>query len=122
MLINCNIKKLQRRHKLQLELVHALLRQSGKSSISHNLVGKPNGQTRAKNYNATEVLEIIDRYSHMKKALGFDIKSLYANEIMVADYDNIGMQRGIGISDPTPKQAFRNKCILPERQERQKWA
>ncbi|MEA0565844.1 hypothetical protein [Lysinibacillus irui] len=34
---------------------------------------------------------------------------------MVTDYDNIGMPRGGGISDPTPKQAFRNKSILPER-------
>ncbi|MGE8037844.1 helix-turn-helix transcriptional regulator [Lysinibacillus sp. NPDC093692] len=68
-----------------------------------------------KHYSTTEVLEIIDRYSHMKRALGFEIESPYANDIMVADYDNIGMPRGGGISDPTPKQAFRNKCILPDR-------
>lgn len=71
--------------------------------------------TGQKHYNATEVLEIIDRYSHMKRALGFDFESPYANDIMIADYDNIGMPRGGGISDPTPKQAFRNTCILPER-------
>ncbi|TKI65576.1 hypothetical protein FC756_16130 [Lysinibacillus mangiferihumi] len=74
------------------------------------------GKQGQKIYNATEVLEIIDRYSHMKKALGFDIESPYANDIMVADYDNIGMPRGkYKISDPTPKQAFKNKSILPER-------
>ena len=68
-----------------------------------------------KHYSTTEVLEIIDRYSHMKRALGFEYENPYANDIMVADYDNIGMPRGGGLSDPTPKQAFRNKCILPER-------
>ncbi|MGE8004026.1 hypothetical protein [Lysinibacillus sp. NPDC093216] len=74
------------------------------------------GKIGQKHYNATEVLEIIDRYSHMKRALGFDFESPYANDIMVADYDNVGMPRGkYRISDPTPKQAFMNKCILPER-------
>lgn len=74
------------------------------------------GKQGQKHYGTTEVLEIIDRYSNMKKALGFDFENPYANDIMVADYDNIGMPRGkYGISDPTAKQAFRNKCILPER-------
>ena len=73
------------------------------------------GKQGQKNYGTTEVLEIIDRYSHMKRALGFDIENPYANDIMIADYDNIGMPRGGGISDPTAKQAFRNKSILPER-------
>jgi len=69
-----------------------------------------------KHYNAAEVLEIIDRYSHMKRALGYEVENPYANDIMVADYDNIGMPRGkYKISDPTPKQAFKNKSILPER-------
>ncbi|ODV55452.1 hypothetical protein [Lysinibacillus fusiformis] len=72
--------------------------------------------TGQKHYNATEVLEIIDRYSHMKRALGFEVENPYANDIMVADYDNIGMPRGkYKISDPTPNQAFKNKSILPER-------
>ncbi|WP_313150756.1 hypothetical protein [Lysinibacillus capsici] len=72
--------------------------------------------TGQKHYNAAEVLEIIDRYSHMKRALGYEVENPYANDIMVADYDNIGMPRGkYKISDPTPKQAFKNKSILPER-------
>lgn len=72
--------------------------------------------TGQKHYSTKEVLEIIDRYSHMKRALGFEVENPYANDIMVADYDNIGMPRGkYKISDPTPKQAFKNKSILPER-------
>ena len=68
-----------------------------------------------KHYDTTEVLEIIDRYSQMKRALGFEVESPYTNDMVVANYDSLGMPRGGGISDPTPKQAFRNTCILPDR-------
>ena len=68
-----------------------------------------------KHYDTTEVLEIIDRYSHMKRALGFEVENPYANDMLVPNYDSLGMPRGGGISDPTPKQAFKNKSILPER-------
>lgn len=58
-----------------------------------------------KKYSAVEVLEIIDKYFYMKRALGLHVESPYSYSV-TADYDNLGMPRGNGVGDPTFRQAF----------------
>lgn len=62
-----------------------------------------------KQYTATEVSEMIDRYYQMKNSLGLAVVSPYSvdqKNTMVQDYDNLGMPRAQGVGDPTAKQAL----------------
>lgn len=77
--------------------------------------------SRGQKYSAGQVYEMVDRYYHMKRALGLHIESPYPeSQGLVQDYDTAGMPRGQGgISDPTFKQAFAMKTILSERMAKQ---
>ncbi|RUL56475.1 hypothetical protein [Lysinibacillus antri] len=56
-------------------------------------------------YSSEEVLEIIDSYFNMKRAIGLHVESPYSYSV-TADYDNLGMPKGNGTGDPTFRQAF----------------
>lgn len=73
--------------------------------------------SRGQKYSAGQVYEMVDRYFHMKRALGLHIESSYPeSQGLVQEYDAAGMSRGQGgISDPTFKQAFAMKTIPSER-------
>lgn len=75
---------------------------------------------KGQRYTAEQVYEMIERYFHMKRALGLHIESLEVNDGMTANYDDVGMPKGKGgISDPTFKQAFAVNTILSERMAKQ---
>ena len=70
---------------------------------------------KGQRYTAGQVFEMIDRYYHMKRALGLHIESPYANDRLIANYDDVGMPKVKGgISEPTFKQSFVVNTILAE--------
>jgi len=74
-------------------------------------------------YTAEEVLGMIDRYYQMKSSLGMAVINPYSigtSNTLVQDYDNLGMLRAQGISDPTARQTLNpiKEMVLPERMVR----
>ena len=73
-----------------------------------------------KEYTATDVTDMIDRYYQMKSSLGMAVVSPYLvdkKNTMVQDYDNLGMPRAQGVGDPTANQALNpiREIILSDR-------
>lgn len=73
-----------------------------------------------KKYSTEEVYEMLGRYHQMKSSLGMAVISPYVvdqKNTMVQDYDNLGMPRANGVSDPTANQALNpvKEIILTDR-------